>query len=193
MLTSEQKVQQYTARWKGVHHRIDKSLEEIKASLEGDAIDSLEVLKVKEDQLVQVNENFKESASLVDLIISEDPKQTNELIESEDAKSLQAASMIRACERQLARFRAAINASKMSSTEAAASAITESLAASSMRLAPTGPRFERRPLPTFKSGELRDYPTFKSDWVEAVDGYFKPFRGATRHQGLRTGGNQARY
>ena len=37
-----------------------------------------------------------------------------------------------------------------------------------------GPRFERRPLPTFKSGKLRDYPTFKSDWLEAVVGYFKP-------------------
>ena len=48
-LTSEQKVQQYTTRWKGAHHRIDRALEEIKASLEGAAIDSLEVLKVKED------------------------------------------------------------------------------------------------------------------------------------------------
>ena len=51
-LTSEQKVQQYTTRWKGAHHRIDRALEEIKASLEGAAIDSLEVLKVKKDQLV---------------------------------------------------------------------------------------------------------------------------------------------
>ena len=48
------KVQQYTAKWKGVHHHIEKSLEEIEASLEGDAIDSLEVLKVTEDQLMQV-------------------------------------------------------------------------------------------------------------------------------------------
>ena len=61
LLTSQQKVHQYTARWKGVHHCIDKSLGEIKASLEGNAINCLEVLKVKEDQLVQVNENFKES------------------------------------------------------------------------------------------------------------------------------------
>ena len=65
-LTSEQKVQQYTARWKGVHHRIDKSLEEIKASLEGDVIDSLEVLKVEEDRLMQVKVTLKEYASLVD-------------------------------------------------------------------------------------------------------------------------------
>ena len=65
-LTSEQKVQQYTAKWKGVHHCIEKSLEEIKASLEGDAIGSLEVLKVKEDRLMQVKESLKESASLVD-------------------------------------------------------------------------------------------------------------------------------
>merc|ERR1711867_219337 len=62
-LTSEQKVQQYTTRWKGAHHRIDRALEEIKASLEGAAIDSLEVLKVKEDRLVQVKESLKESAS----------------------------------------------------------------------------------------------------------------------------------
>ena len=51
-LNSERKVQQYTARWKGVHHRIEKALEEIEASLEGDAIDSLEVLKAKEDHLM---------------------------------------------------------------------------------------------------------------------------------------------
>ena len=55
-----------------------------------------------------------------------------------------------------------------------ASAIAETLAVPPTRSAPTGPRFERWPLPTFKSGELRDYPTFKSDWLEAVDGYFKP-------------------
>merc|ERR1711867_225029 len=55
-----------------------------------------------------------------------------------------------------------------------ASAITESSAALLTISAPTGPRLERWPLPTFKSGELRDYPTFNSDWEEAVDGYFKP-------------------
>merc|ERR1712215_136640 len=55
-----------------------------------------------------------------------------------------------------------------------ASAITVSSAAPLTRSAPTGPRFVRRPLPTFKSGKLRDYPTFNSDWAEAVDGYFKP-------------------
>ena len=79
-------------------------LAEIKANLEGTAIDSLEVLKVKEDRLVQVNQNLKESASLVELLIVEDPERMNELMESEDAKSLQAASTIRACEERLARF-----------------------------------------------------------------------------------------
>ena len=103
-LTSERKVQQHTARWKGVHLCIDRALEEIKASLEGAAIDSLEVLKVKEDQLVQVNESLKESASLVELLIVEDPERINELMESEDAMSLQAASTIHACEERLARF-----------------------------------------------------------------------------------------
>ena len=79
-------------------------MEEIKASLEGDAIDSLEVLKVKEDRLMQVKESLKESASLVDSIINEDPEQINTLVESEDAKALQAVSKISACEKRLARF-----------------------------------------------------------------------------------------
>ena len=104
VLTSEQKVQQYTARWKGVHHCIDKALEEIEASLEGDAIDSLEVLKVKEDRLMQVKESLKESASLVESITTEDPEQTNAFMESENAKALQAVSKISACEERLARF-----------------------------------------------------------------------------------------
>ena len=72
-LNSKQKVQQYTARWKDVHHHIEKSLEEIKTSLEGDAIHSLEVPKVEEDRLMQVKESLKESAGLVDSIITEDP------------------------------------------------------------------------------------------------------------------------
>ena len=62
------------------------------------------MLKVKEDQLVQVNESLKESASLIDLLIFEDPERTNELVEAEDAKSLLAASTICACEEHLARF-----------------------------------------------------------------------------------------
>ena len=66
-------MQQYTTKWKAAHHRIDMALEEIKTSLEGSAIDSLEVLKVKEDQLAWVNESLKESASLVDSIVTEDP------------------------------------------------------------------------------------------------------------------------
>merc|ERR1712082_42705 len=98
----------------------------------------------------------------------------NAIMESEAAKSVQAASMISACEDHLARFRATINVGKTSSTGAATSAIVESSAAPSTRSAPIGPQFKRRPLPTFKSGELRDYPTFKSDWARAVDGYFKP-------------------
>ena len=97
----------------------------------------------------------------------------NTLVESEDAKALQAVSKISACERCLARFRATINAGRTSSTGMATSAVFESSAAPSTRSAPTGPRFERRPLPTFKSGELRDYPMFKFDWLKAVNGYFK--------------------
>ena len=109
-------------------------------------------------------------------IINEDPEQTKTLLEAEDAKALQAVSKISACEERIARLRATINAGKTSSMgmPTPSSTIAESSTAPSTRSAPTGPRFERRPLPTFKSGELRDYPTFKSDWVEAVDGYFKP-------------------
>ena len=95
-------------------------------------------------------------------------------MESEGAKALQAVSKISACEECLTGFRATINASKTSSIGAAASTIDGSSAAPSTRSAPSGPRFERRPLPAFKSGELRDYPTFKSDWMKAVSGYFEP-------------------
>ena len=165
-LTSEQKVQQYTAKWKAVHHRIEASLEEIKTSLEGDAIVSPEVLKLKEDHLTQVYESLKESASLVDSIINENPEQMEVMTDAEATKSVQAVSKISACEERIARFRGTVNAGNTSSTGTAApaSTITESSAAPTTRSAPTGPRFERRPLPTFKSGELRDYPTFKSDW-----------------------------
>ena len=97
-LTSGQKVQQYSAKWKAVHHRIDMALDEIKTSLEGTAIDSLEVLKVKEDQLARVHESLKESASLVDSITTEDPEQTEVMTDSEATKSVQAVSKISACE-----------------------------------------------------------------------------------------------
>ena len=173
-LTSEQKVEQYTTRWNGVHHRIDKVLEEIEASLEGDPIDSLEVLNVKEYRLMQIKESLKESASLMNSIINEDPEQTNALLGLEDARALQTVSKISACEECLATFRATINAGRTSNMGVAVSAITESTAALSTRPAPIRPRLEKRPLPAFKSGKLRDYPTFKSDWVKAVDGYFKP-------------------
>ena len=93
-LNFERKVQQYTARWKGVHHRIEKSLEEIKTSLEGDAIDSLELIKVKRNQLIEVREYLKESTSLVDAIINEDPEQTDTMKDAEAAKSVSAVSKI---------------------------------------------------------------------------------------------------
>ena len=169
------KVQQSTTRWKGVYHHIKKSLEEIEASPEGDAIDSLEVLQVEEDLLMQVKESLKESASLVDSITTEDPEQTEAMTDSEATKSVQAVSKISACEEHIARFRATINKTSSMGMTTPAPATTESSTAPSMRSAPTGPRFERRPLPTFKSGELRDYPMFKSDWEKAVSGYFEPY------------------
>ena len=144
------------------------------ASLGGDAIASLEELEVKEDQLRQVKESLKESANLVDAIINEDPEQTDTMKDVEATKSVLAVSKIRACKKRLAGFRATINASKASSTGAAAPATTESSAAPTTRPTPIGPRFERRPLPAFKSGELRDYPRFQADWKETVKGYFVP-------------------
>ena len=50
------KVQQLNDEWKAVHQHIDTSLDEIKTRLEGDAIDSLELLKVKRNQLMAVKE-----------------------------------------------------------------------------------------------------------------------------------------
>ena len=167
-------MQQYTAGWKSVHHRIEKALEEIETSLGGDAIATLEELEVEEDQLRQVKESLEKSASLVDAIINKDPEQTEAMKDAEATKSVQAVSKIRACKKRLAGFRATINASKAASMAAAAPTTTESTAAPTTRSAPIGPRFERRPLPSFKSGELRDYPTFKSDWLEVVDGHFIP-------------------
>ena len=114
----------------------------------------------------------------MDSITTEDPKQTEAMTDSEATKSVQAVSKISACEECIARLRATINTSSTGthsthSGTLSTSATTESSTAPSTRPA-TGPRFERRPLPTFKSGELRDYPVFKSDWSEVVVGYFKP-------------------
>ena len=139
-LLSQQKVQQLTTRWNGVHHRIDDALKEIeaslRASLEGDPTISLEVLNVKEYRLMQAKESLKESSNLVNLIINEDPSPTSELLGLEDARALQIVSKVSACEESIARIRGAINAKKASSTEAVAPAITELITALAMRPAP---------------------------------------------------------
>ena len=134
-LTSKQKVQQYNAKWKGVHQHIDTSLEQIKTSLEGDDIDSLELIKVKRNQLMEVREYLKESASLMDAIINEELEQTDQMTDAEATKKTQAVSMIRACEKRRARLQASINAS----TGAAAPATTEAAAAPTTSAAPIGP------------------------------------------------------
>ena len=133
------KVWQYIAKWKAAHHCIDVALEEIKTSLEGTAIDSLEVLKVKKDQLMQVKESLKESASLMDSIITEDPEQTDAMTDAEATKSVQAVSKISACEERIAMLRATINKTSSTGTPMPASAIAESPTAPSTRSAPTGP------------------------------------------------------
>ena len=83
-LMSQQKVEQLITRWNGVHHRIDEALKELedslRASLEGDPIISLEVLKVKEYRLMQAKEGLKESSNLVNQIIIEDPSRTSKLL-----------------------------------------------------------------------------------------------------------------
>ena len=94
VLASKQKVQQYSAGWKAVHHRIEKALEEIETSLGGDAIATLEELEVEEDQLRQVKESLEESAGLVDAIINEDPEQTDMMKDTEATKSVLAVSKI---------------------------------------------------------------------------------------------------
>ena len=121
---------------KAAHQHIDKKVDEIKASLEGEAISSLEVLKVEENRLMQVKEILKETKSLVNLIINEEPEQTDTLVEEEGVKALQADSKISACEKILAGFRATI--SKTSGT----GTTIEASAAPATRPAPIGPRFE---------------------------------------------------
>ena len=139
-------MQQLNDKWKAVHQHIDTSLDEIKTRLEGDTIDSLELLKVKRNQLMEVKENLKESANLRESINNEDLEQTNQMTDAEATKKTAAVSKIRACEEQLAKLQAAINASKASSTGAAAPAVTEASAAPTRRPL-IGTRFERRPLP----------------------------------------------
>ena len=65
-------MQQLGNKWKAVHQHINTSLDEIKTRLKGNAIDSLELLKVKRNQLMAVKEYLKETASLVDSMFSED-------------------------------------------------------------------------------------------------------------------------
>ena len=93
-LASKQKVQQYTAGWKSVHHHIEKTLEEIETSLGGDAIATLEELEVEEDHLRQVKESLEKCANLVDAIINEEPEQTEAMKDAEATKSVQAESKI---------------------------------------------------------------------------------------------------
>ena len=117
-------------------------MEEIETSLGGDAIATLEELEVEEDHLRQVKESLEKSASLMDTIINEEPKQTEAMKDAETSKSVQAESKIRACKKRLAGFRGMINASKAASTAAAVPATTESTAAPTTRPL-IGPRFER--------------------------------------------------
>ena len=110
-------------------------MKEIEASLKS-PIDSLEVLNVKEYRLMQTKESLKESSNLVNLIINEDPDRTSKLLGLEDARALQIVSKVSACEECIARIRGAINAKKVSTTEAAAPAITELIGALATRPAP---------------------------------------------------------
>ena len=131
-------MQQLGNKWKAVHQHIDTSLDELKTRLEGDAIDCPEMLKVKRNQLMAVKEYLKVTASLVDSMFNEDPEQTVVTMEAQATKKTQAESKIHVCEEQLAKFQAAINAKKASSTEAAAPAVTEAPAPPT-RPAPRGP------------------------------------------------------
>ena len=167
------KVQHLNAKWMAAHQHIDMILDEIKTRLEGDPIDSLELLKVKRNQLMAVKEYLKETASLMDSMFNEDCEQTEVTMEAEATKKTQAEAKIRACEEQIAKLQAAINASKATSTGAAMPAVTEAPAAPTTRPL-IGTRFKRRPLPSFRSGKLRDYPMFKADWEETVKGNFEP-------------------
>ena len=82
-LMSQQKVEQCMTRWNGVHHRIDEALKELeaslRASLEGDAAVGLDVLHVKEYQLMRAKDGLKETSNLVSLMVIEDPSRLSEL------------------------------------------------------------------------------------------------------------------
>ena len=116
-------------------------------------------------------------------MFAEDPEQTVVTMETQGTRKTQAESKIHVCEEQLAKFQAAINAKNAANTEAAAPAVTEAPAPAT-RPAPRGPGFEKRSLPSFRSGELREYPTFKANWKETVKGYYEPAeeRRAIREQ-----------
>ena len=151
---------------KATYTHVDKKLDEIKVSLEAEAITSMEVLDVRVNRLRQIKELLKESKSLVCSIIEEDPTQMATLVDEEGAKALEAETKVSACEEKLAGFRAAINKASGTGTT------TEATEAPTTRR-PIGPQFERQALPNFRSGELRDYPTFKKDWEEMVKGHFE--------------------
>ena len=83
---------------------------------------------------MQVKEVLKESKSLVNLIINEDPNQTVTLVDAEGAKALEAETKIIACEKILAGFRATINKASGTGTTIEASA-----APATTTSAPLGP------------------------------------------------------
>ena len=64
---------------------IDTILDELKVRLEGEPISSLELLRVKSNQLTAVKEYLVESATLVDSMFDEDPEQTVVTMEAEAA------------------------------------------------------------------------------------------------------------
>ena len=127
--TPQQKVEQFMTRWNGLHHRIDEALKELeaslRASLEGDPAVGLDVLNVKEYQLMRAKDSLKETSNLVSLMVIEDPSRSSELWGLEEARALEIVTKVSAIEESIAKILGVINGKRVSTTEAIAPAINE--------------------------------------------------------------------
>ena len=106
--TPQQKMEQFRTRWNGLHHRIDEALKELedslRASLEGDPAVSLDVLNVKEYQLMRAKDGLKETSNLVSLMVIEDSSRTSELWGLKESRALLIVTKVSAIEESIAKI-----------------------------------------------------------------------------------------
>ena len=147
----------------------------MKTRLEGEPIDSVELLDVKNAQLDEIKAQINSAASLVDSMFTADPDQTVTTLEAQGTRRTAAEVKVHACEELVAKMQAAINAKNAALVEAAtaAAAPAEVVEVPAARMKIT-PKFERQSLPDFTSGKLREFPMFKKDWLELVSDRYDP-------------------